>query len=70
MKIREELRWFLIGMGSITIFPTLPEPELGDISDDWKAVRDDLRNASRSLTSRKGDFYFVSTLSKNNQTIE
>ena len=62
---REKVRWFLEGMGSITILPTLPEIELGDISDDWMNVGNDIRNASRGLTSRNGDFYFVSTLTPN-----
>ena len=45
MKIREKLRWFLIGMGLINIFPELPQLELGDIADDWKAVGNDIRIA-------------------------
>jgi hypothetical protein len=48
----EGVKWwhhFLIGIGSITVFPTFPEPELGDISDDWRAVGNDIRSAMKGV---------------------
>jgi hypothetical protein len=45
-------RWwhhFWTGMGSITIFATLPEMELGDISDDWRTVGNDIRSAMKGV---------------------
>ena len=64
MSVREQLRLFLMGMGSITIFPIVPEIELGDISDDWNAVGNDIRNASRGLTSKKGGLGYGHTLNQ------
>ena len=53
MTILEKLRWFLIGIGSITIFPIFDEYELGDVSDDWRAVGDDIRNAMNHYDKRR-----------------
>jgi len=54
MKIRWDLfRYFVIGMGSISVFPELPDHVEADINlaipGDFKAVGDDIRKAMKAI---------------------
>ncbi len=50
--MKDLLKWFLEGMGTITVFPSLPDvPQRSDaesIALDWQCVGDEIRKAAKN----------------------